>query len=247
MTLGDAIGEAIERAVERRGGYCVRLKRDFKLGFDVIAAVDGSLEVIVPDRGRRRGLLRRSREALDRLATGALGFRMDDNGIWVLTAPAHSSASAGVAAALERLFTGPLATSLESGVELWSDYTGIVPGHPMPPPHAPHSVHLRASLAVFELGVDVGVVVFAGRPTWLFLQLELVDDGRVEVLVTPRPGQALEIAGFTPSPELPGAVSSVHESDAVPGLAADLLHEHLAVGEGEPLFIELCSAELPDD
>lgn len=245
MRVRDAIGAAIERAIEVRGTYVVELKRDPGMRVHVSAAVDGSLELVVQDQGRPKGLLRRSRGALDPAEMHALGFRMDH--AWVSTVPAHPGAAAGAASTMERLFTGPLGISLDANAELWCDYTGVVPGWPMAPAGAPYAEHLRVTTALFELDPDADILIAAGRPSWTYLHLQLTDHGRVEVHVTGREGEPLEIPGFTASSEIEGALQSDYELEELPAVAAGLLHEHLAVGEGEPLFIELGSLILPDE
>ena len=244
MTLREAIRAAIARALETRGCCDVELERDGALRVSVIAAADGSLEVLTNDRGSRKGL-RRRREALDRYEMAAVGFQPQRD-IWVLLVPGLPGAAERAADGIERLFTGPLERSLDEGAGLWFDYPGLVPDRPVPPPDAPHVEHLQASMAIFELDPEADVIISAGAPSDLFLQFSLAGDNRVEVHVTGRGGERPPpIAGYTDSPEIERALWAEHERETFPRTAADLLHDQLGVAEGDPLFVYLSSGALP--
>jgi hypothetical protein len=240
--LREAIPNAIARAVEVRGCYDVAFEHHPALSVSLIAAVDGSLEVVTSDRGRRKGLLRRSHVSLDPDEMTAIGFQHARQEVWRLIVPAGPGAKERAKDAIERLFTGPFECSLDADVRVWFDYPGCVPDAPAPPADAPHVEHVAAAMAIFEIDPRAHVLVSAGLPGTLCLHFALVDDDRVKVQVgghdgaTPPP-----IAGYTESPDVEGALSAVLDRETFPATADALLHEHLGVGDAEPLFIALRS------
>jgi hypothetical protein len=245
MYLGEAIRTAVDRAIRWRGCYEISPEDDRELWVRITAAVDGTLEVVAPDQGPRRGRRRRStRDALDPSQMRTIGFEHASGG-WFLAVP--PAATADGIAALERTYTGPLERRLSRRAELWFAYSGVVPGEPPPPPAAPHADHLRASTTLFGLDAGADVVAHTGIPRWPSLQYSLGEEGRVGVHVTARGGHRLEIPGFEPSPEIAIAAYAEFDREEFPQAAATILHEHLALAGSEPLFIELVSDLITDE
>ena len=244
MKLDAAIDVAISRAIEQRGSWLVEVGTGYERWARITPAVDASLELLVPLDWVRCRLLLQSRRVVDPAAMRMLGFRDTEFG-WLKPIRAYAGAKAEATGTLERVFTDMLDASLADESTCYEDYPGVVPGRPAPPIEASHAEHIRASLALFEFDPDGDVLIHAGLPSWLYLQLSLVHGRRVSVDVTSRDEEPPEIPGFEPSPEVEGGVCASFDLDEVPEVAAGLLHDSLSVDPEDPLFVELGSVRLP--
>jgi hypothetical protein len=246
MKLRAAISLAITRAVEQRGSWEVVVGGGYERWANITAAVDGSLELVVPVEWVRRGLLRQSRRQVDPAAMQLLGFRVEAY-VWVKPIRAYAGAGAEARATLERVFTELLDASLEDDSTCEEDYPGVVPGRPASPPDASHAEHIRASLALFDFDPDGDICIHAGLPSCLYLQLALEPGRRVTVDVTCGDDERPEIPGFEPSPEVESGVRASFDLKEVPAVGARLLHERLSVDPTDPLFVELGSERLAQE
>ena len=238
MELREAIPTAIARALEVRGSYEVTGKGPERWT-SVTAAVDGSMEIVVPLRAPKRPFLRGG-EPLAAEPLRSLGFEVFEFG-WLKPLRAYPGATKEAAAAIERVFVEMLSSSRGDKATVDLDYPGLVPGCPGPPPDAPHAEHIRDALAVFSLDPETDLCVRAGLPSCLYLQLALAPDGQVHVDATIEEDRRPEIPGFAPSPEVELGVRATYPLAEVADAAAAVMHEHLRVSPAEPLFIELSS------
>ena len=81
---------------------------------------------------------------------------------WLKTIRAYGGAGREATGSLERVYTEHLEASLDEDATVDEIHTGVVPGQPLPSPDAPHTEHIRASLALFVLDPEGDVLIDAG-------------------------------------------------------------------------------------